>query len=158
VHGTQYKSICRTVIRDKELNLNKQVAEYRISILFQYFVYILDQIQYFLKVLKTDFTRQHRVGARYVLQYSVDMCKFKRRKKMKAECSRLIPRKRTENLVLLTDRKSLLKFFRSFEFTKSDQRGWLTSWPPRSFANPIWHGAPLCLHWSTIVPLCFHLL
>ena len=37
-------------------------------------------------------------------------------------------------------------------------RGWLTRWPPRSFANPIWHSAPLCLHWSTIVPLCFHLL
>jgi len=26
--------------------------------------------------------------------------------------------------------------------TKSDKRGWLTRWPPRSFANPIWHGAP----------------
>ena len=42
--------------------------------------------------------------------------------------------------------------------SKNDKRGWLTRWPPRSFANPIWHSAPLCLHWSTIVPLCFHLL
>jgi len=33
-----------------------------------------------------------------------------------------------------------------------------TRWPPRSFANPTWHSTPLCLHWSSIVPLCFHLL
>jgi len=42
--------------------------------------------------------------------------------------------------------------------TKSDKRGWLTRWPPRSFANPMWHSAPLCLHWSAIVPLYSHLL
>jgi len=36
--------------------------------------------------------------------------------------------------------------------------GWLTRRPPRSFTNPIWHSAALCLHWSAIVPLCFHLL
>ena len=43
--------------------------------------------------------------------------------------------------------------------TKSDKRGWLTRWPPRSFANPMWHSAPLCLHWSAIVPLLYsHLL
>ena len=42
--------------------------------------------------------------------------------------------------------------------SKNDKRAWLTRWPPRSFANPIWHSVPLCLHWSTIVPLCFHLL
>ena len=37
-------------------------------------------------------------------------------------------------------------------------RGWLTRWPPRSFANPMWHSTPLCLHWSAIVPLYSHLL
>jgi len=26
-------------------------------------------------------------------------------------------------------------------------------WPPWSFTNPTWHNAPLCLHWSAIVPL-----
>jgi len=41
--------------------------------------------------------------------------------------------------------------------TKKVDNHW-TRWPPRSFANPMWHSAPLCLHWSTIVPLCFHLL
>ena len=46
----------------------------------------------------------------------------------------------------------------SQHLSKNDKRGWLTRWPPRSFANPIWHSAPLCLHWSTMVPLCFHLL
>jgi len=46
----------------------------------------------------------------------------------------------------------------SQHLSKSDKRGWLTRWPPRSFANPIWHSDPLCLHWSAIVPLCFHLL
>jgi len=46
----------------------------------------------------------------------------------------------------------------SQHLSKNDKRGWLTRWPPQSFANPIWHSAPLCLHWSTIVPLCFHLL
>jgi len=35
--------------------------------------------------------------------------------------------------------------------------GWVR-WPPRSFANPIWQSAPLDLHWSAIVQLCFHLL
>jgi len=34
----------------------------------------------------------------------------------------------------------------------------LTRWPPWSFANPMWHSAPLCLHWSGIVPLYSHLL
>ena len=35
--------------------------------------------------------------------------------------------------------------------------GWLDD---RHGLSPIlyWHSAPLCLHWSTIVPLCFHLL
>ena len=36
--------------------------------------------------------------------------------------------------------------------SKGDKRGWLTRWPPRSFASPMWHSAPLCLHWSAIVP------
>jgi len=46
----------------------------------------------------------------------------------------------------------------SQHLSKSDKRGWLIRWPPRSLANPIWHSGPLCLHWSVIVPLCFHLL
>jgi len=46
----------------------------------------------------------------------------------------------------------------SQHLSKSDKQGWLTRWPPQSFANPIWHSAPLCLHWSAIVSLCFHLL
>jgi len=41
---------------------------------------------------------------------------------------------------------------------KSDKRGWLTRWPPGSFANPIWHSARHYLHRSDIMPLCFHLL
>ena len=28
-----------------------------------------------------------------------------------------------------------------------------TRWPPWPFTNPMWHSAPLCLHWSDIVPL-----
>jgi len=46
----------------------------------------------------------------------------------------------------------------SQHLSKSYEGGWLTRWPPRSFANPIWHSARLCLHWTAIVPLCFHLL
>jgi len=29
----------------------------------------------------------------------------------------------------------------SQHLSKSDERGWLTRWPPRCFANPIWHSA-----------------
>jgi len=46
----------------------------------------------------------------------------------------------------------------SQQLPKTDKRCWLTRWPPRSFANPVWHSAHLCLHRSAIVPLCFHLL
>jgi len=46
----------------------------------------------------------------------------------------------------------------SQHLSKSDKRGWLIWWPPRSFANPIWRSARLCLHWSAVVPLCFHWL
>jgi len=35
----------------------------------------------------------------------------------------------------------------SQHLSKSDKRGWLTRWPLRSFATPIWHSAPLCLKW-----------
>ena len=35
------KNICKTVINSKELNLKKQMAEFVISILFQYFMHIL---------------------------------------------------------------------------------------------------------------------
>ena len=41
----------------------------------------------------------------------------------------------------------------SQHLSKNDKRGWLTRWPPRSFANSVWHSAPLCLHWSAIMPL-----
>ena len=40
----------------------------------------------------------------------------------------------------------------SQHLTKSDKRGWLTRWPPRSFSKLVWHSIPLCLHWSAIVP------
>jgi len=46
----------------------------------------------------------------------------------------------------------------SQHLSKSDKRGWLTRWPPRSFANPVWHSARLNLHRLTIMPLCVHLL
>ena len=42
-------------------------------------------------------------------------------------------------------------------FSKRDKQGWLTRWPPWSFTNPIWHSTTLCLHWSAIMTLCFHL-
>jgi len=35
------KNICRTVISGEEQNLSKQMVEFRISILFQYFMNIL---------------------------------------------------------------------------------------------------------------------
>jgi len=58
IDGRQCKNICRTVISGKEQNVNKQMPEFGIfhtfSILYAYFV----QIQYFFKVLKTDFTIQ----------------------------------------------------------------------------------------------------
>ena len=41
------KNICRTVISSKEQNLNKQMAEFRISILFQYSMYILAKFNIF---------------------------------------------------------------------------------------------------------------
>jgi len=31
----------------------------------------------------------------------------------------------------------------SQHLSKNDKRGWLTRWPRRTFANPIWHSAPL---------------
>jgi len=52
------KNFCRTVISGNKQNLNKQTAEFRISILFQYFVRF-GQMQYFSKVLKTDFKIQY---------------------------------------------------------------------------------------------------
>jgi len=39
--STMQKNICKTVISGKEQNLNKQMAECGISILFLYFMYIL---------------------------------------------------------------------------------------------------------------------
>jgi len=38
-HNT--KNICRTAISGKEQNLKKQMVEFRISMLLQYFMYIL---------------------------------------------------------------------------------------------------------------------
>jgi len=51
-------NICRTLISNKEQKLNKQVAELRISKLLILYV-DFGQIQYFFKVLKTDFTIQY---------------------------------------------------------------------------------------------------
>jgi len=47
IHGTHCKSICRTVTSGKEQNLNKQMAEFRISMLFQYFMHILAKFNAF---------------------------------------------------------------------------------------------------------------
>jgi len=69
-HNT--KNICRTVISGKEQNLKKQTVEYRISILWAILYVHLGQIQYFFKVLKTDFTMQssqYCVGTLY--KYSI---------------------------------------------------------------------------------------
>jgi len=41
------KNICRTVLSGKEQNLNKQMAEFKISILFQHLVYILAKFNAF---------------------------------------------------------------------------------------------------------------
>jgi len=43
-------------------------------------------------------------------------------------------------------------------FSKSDKQGWLTRWSPWSFTKPTWYSDTICLHWSVILPLCFHLL
>jgi len=42
-------------------------------------------------------------------------------------------------------------------FWKSDKRVWLTGWQPQSVTNPMRHSDTLCLHWSVILPLRFHL-
>jgi len=57
------ENICRTVISSEEQNLNKQLAEFRISILFQYFMNTLatfntfsrswKPIQYFFNTFNT---------------------------------------------------------------------------------------------------------
>ena len=44
------KNICKTVISDKEQNLNKQMAECGIPILFQHFVYILAKLNIFQRL------------------------------------------------------------------------------------------------------------
>jgi len=43
------KNICRTITSGEKQNLNKQMVEFRISILFQYFVYILARFNTFSK-------------------------------------------------------------------------------------------------------------
>jgi len=43
-------------------------------------------------------------------------------------------------------------------FSKSGKQGWLTRWLLWSLTNPIWHSTLLCLHWSAITLLHFHLL
>ena len=51
---------CKTVINSEEQNFNKQMVEFRIFILFPYFIYVhFGQIQYFFKVLKTYFILQY---------------------------------------------------------------------------------------------------
>jgi len=39
--------------------------------------------------------------------------------------------------------------------SKSDKRDWVTRWPPRSFANFVWHSARLCLYWSALCQCVF---
>jgi len=56
-YGTQCKNICKTVISGIDQNLNKQRAEFRTSTFSTLYVHF-GQIQYFLKVLKTDLTIQ----------------------------------------------------------------------------------------------------
>jgi len=60
------KNICKTVISGKEQNLNKQIAEFEISILFQHFLYIFAKFQYFFEVLENNSVLfqylQYRVG------------------------------------------------------------------------------------------------
>jgi len=54
----------------------------------------------------------------------------------------------------------VLILFPTFVFQhllKSTKRGWLTTWLPWSFTNRMWHSDTLCLPWSVILPLCFHL-
>jgi len=46
------KNICKSVISSEKQNLNKLMAEFRISILFQYFMYILTKFNTFLQGLK----------------------------------------------------------------------------------------------------------
>jgi len=46
------KNICRTVISSEENNFNKQMVEFRISILFQYFMYILAKFNTFSRSWK----------------------------------------------------------------------------------------------------------
>jgi len=41
IQGTQCKTIWKAVISDEEQNMNKQMSKCGISILFQYFLYIL---------------------------------------------------------------------------------------------------------------------
>ena len=43
------KNFCRTVISGKEQNLNKQMVEFEISILFQYYMHILAKFNTFLR-------------------------------------------------------------------------------------------------------------
>ena len=54
-----WKDIGKTVISGKEQKLNKQMAEFGISILFSIPSVHFVQTQYFFKVLKTDFTIQY---------------------------------------------------------------------------------------------------
>jgi len=52
-HNAKY--ICKTVISDKQQNLNTQMAEFGIFMLYVHF----GKVQYFFKALKTDFTSQY---------------------------------------------------------------------------------------------------
>ena len=59
-------NICKTAISGEEQNLYKQMAEFRISILFQYFIYILAKFNTLrlwnpISHLST-FSIQYRVG------------------------------------------------------------------------------------------------
>jgi len=54
------KNICKTDIIGKEQNFNKQIAEFGISTLFQYFMYISAKFSTFsMSSMRTDFTIQY---------------------------------------------------------------------------------------------------
>ena len=50
--GTRCKKHLRTVVSGEEQNLNKQMAEFRIAILFQYFMYLLAKLNTFSRSWK----------------------------------------------------------------------------------------------------------
>jgi len=66
------KNICKTVISGKEQNLNKQQADFRISILFQYCRYILAKFNTFSKPRRNPVIRNWNIWLTFIIkQWSV---------------------------------------------------------------------------------------